>query len=97
MKISIQSIDFNPRQELLDLVNDKFGKIERFSDRILEAKVILRVEKSESRENKVCEVKLIIPGNDIFVKKQSESFEDAVQKVSDILQREVKDWKEKTR
>ena len=97
MKISIQSIDFNPRQELLDLVNEKFNKIERFSDRILEAKVILRVEKSESRENKVCEVKLIIPGNDIFVKKQSESFEDATQKVSDILQREVKDWKEKTR
>ena len=95
MKISIQSIDFNPRQELLDLVNEKFSKIERFSDRILEAKVILRVEKSENRENKICEVKLMIPGNDIFVKKQSESFEDAAQKVSDVLQREVKEWKEK--
>jgi putative sigma-54 modulation protein len=97
MKISIQSIDFNPRQELLDLVNEKFSKIERFSDRILEAKVILRVEKSENRENKICEVKLMIPGNDIFVKKQSESFEDAAQKVSDVLQREVKEWKEKMR
>jgi putative sigma-54 modulation protein len=97
MKISIQSIDFTPRQNLLDVVNEKLSKIEKFSDRILEAKVILRVEKSESRENKICEVKLVIPGNDIFVKKQSDSFEDGIQKVSEILQREVKDWKEKSR
>src|SRR5688500_14506199 len=97
MKISIQSIDFTPRQELLDQVNEKLGKIERFSDRILEAKVVLRVEKSDVRENKMCEVKLVIPGNDIFAKKHSENFEDAVQKVSDILQREIKDWKDKHR
>jgi putative sigma-54 modulation protein len=97
MKISIQSIDFTPRQELLDIVHEKLEKIARFSDRILEAKVTMRVEKSESRENKMCEVKLVIPGHDIFVKKQSESFEDGIQKVSDILQREVKDWKEKMR
>jgi putative sigma-54 modulation protein len=97
MKISIQSIDFTARQELLDLVNDKLSKIERFSDRVQEAKVVLRVEKSESRENKILEVKLIIPGNDIFVKKHAETFEDGLQKVIDVLQREIKDWKEKQR
>jgi putative sigma-54 modulation protein len=97
MKISIQSIDFTARQELLDLVNDKLSKIERFSDRVQEAKVVLRVEKSESRENKIFEVKLIIPGNDIFVKKNAETFEDGLQKVIDVLQREIKDWKEKQR
>jgi putative sigma-54 modulation protein len=97
MKISIQSIDFTARQELLDLVNDKLSKIERFSDRVQEAKVVLRVEKSESRENKIFELKLIIPGNDIFVKKHAETFEDGLQKVIDVLQREIKDWKEKQR
>lgn len=96
MKINIQSIDCTPRQDLLDLVNEKLNKVSLFSDRILEGKVILRVEKSEKRDNKVVEVRLIIPGNDLFVKKHTESFEESVQKVFDVLQREIKDWKEKT-
>jgi putative sigma-54 modulation protein len=95
MKISIQSIDCSPRQELLDLVNEKFTKLTHFSDRILETKIILRVEKSEKRDNKTVEARLVIPGDDLFVKKHSESFEESLQKVYEVLQREIKDWKEK--
>ena len=95
MKISIQSIDCSPRQDLLDLVNEKLEKLSHFSDRILESKVVLRVEKADKRDNKVVEVRVVIPGNDLFVKKSSESFEESLQKSYDVLQREVKDWKEK--
>ena len=95
MKINIQPINCTPRQDLLDLVDEKMNKLTHFSDRILECKVVLRVEKSESHDNKVVEVRLVIPGNDLFAKKQSDSFEEGIQKVYDILQREVKDWKEK--
>jgi len=96
MKIHIQAIDCSPKQDLLDLVTEKLNKLDHFSDRILEGKVVLRVEKADKRDNKVVEVKLVIPGDDLFVKKNSESFEEAVQKVYDILQREIKEWKEKT-
>ena len=95
MKISIQSIDCTPRQDLLDLVNEKLEKLSHFSDRILEYKVVLRVEKADKRDNKVVEVRVVIPGNDLFVKKTSESFEESLQKSYDVLQREIKDWKEK--
>lgn len=97
MKIHIQTLDFTPRQSLLDLVNEKVGKLEKFSDRIIESRVTLRVEKSEKRDNKICEVRVVIPGNDLFAKKQSESFEDAVQRVTETLERQLKDWKEKVR
>lgn len=96
MKIHIQSIDCSPRQDLLDLVNEKLTKLEHFSDRILECKVVLRAEKADKRDNKVVEARLVIPGHDLFAKKNSESFEEAVQKVYDVLQREVKEWKDKT-
>jgi len=96
MKIHIQSIDCSPRQDLLDLVNEKLSKLNHFSDRILEAKVVLRVEKADKRDNKVVEVRLVIPGHDIFAKKNSESFEESLQKVAEVLQREVKEWKDKT-
>jgi putative sigma-54 modulation protein len=95
MKIHIQTLDFSPKQDLLDLVDEKIGKLERFSDRIVESRVTLRVEKSDKRDNKVCEVRLVIPGNDLFVKKQFESFEEGIHKVSETLQRQIKEWKEK--
>lgn len=95
MKINIQGVGVSPRQELQDLINDKLTKLDRLSDRITEAKVILRVEKAETHDNKVMEVRLGLPGNDIFVKKQGDSFEELVQKTTDVLTRELKDWKDK--
>jgi putative sigma-54 modulation protein len=93
MKINIQTLDFSPKQELLDLVDEKVGKLERFSDRIIECNVLLRVEKSDKRDNKICEVRAMIPGSDLFVKKQYESFEEGIQKAADALERQIKDWK----
>ena len=95
MKINIQSINCTPRQELLDLINEKMNKLTHFSDKIIETKVVLRVETSESPDNKIVEVRLAIPGNDLFVKKHCNSFEEGIQKSYDVLQREVKEWKEK--
>lgn len=95
MKIHIQNVGLTPRQELLDLIDEKLSKLDRYSDRIQEARVTLRVDKAQDRNNKTIEVKLVIPGDDIFVKKIGESFEEALQKASETLQREVKDWKEK--
>lgn len=97
MKIHIQTLDFTPRQSLLDLVNEKVEKLERFSDRIIDSRVTLRIEKSEKNNNKVCEIRLGIPGNDLFVKKQTESFEEGIQSAVVTLERQLKDWKEKKR
>ncbi len=97
MKIHIQTLDFTPRKSLLDLVNEKVGKLEKFSERIIESRVTLRVEKADKRDNKMCEIRVVIPGNDLFVKKQSETFEEAVQKATETLERQIKDWKEKLR
>ncbi len=96
MKIQIQALDFTPKQDLIDLVNDKVGKLERFSDRIIECRVVLRVEKSDKRDNKICELRAVIPGNDLYIKKQYESFEEGVQKVTDAMERQIKEWKAKT-
>ena len=51
MKINIQPINCTPRQDLLNLVDEKMNKLALFSDRILEVKVVLRIEKAENREN----------------------------------------------
>ena len=95
MKIIVQNVGLTARQELLDLIDEKLGKLDRLTDRIVEARVTLRVEKAEDRNNKIMEVKLVVPGDDIFVKKQGESFEELTQKITETLQRSVKEWKAK--
>jgi ribosomal subunit interface protein len=97
MNILIQSPDVNPRETLKDLIDEKVGKLEQFSDRIMEARVLLKLDSSDTRENKVCEVKLIIPGNDLFAKRNAESFEEALSGVVEALRKQLISWRDKVK
>ena len=50
MKITIQTPGFKARRELLDLINEKVGKLSHLSDRILEARVLIKADKSDTLE-----------------------------------------------
>lgn len=95
MKILIQSPGVQARQELLDFIQEKVGKLERFSDRIVEARVLLKTESSSSQENKIVEITLVIPGNDLFVKRNADAFEKATLEAVEVLSRQLKEWKDK--
>lgn len=93
--MQIQSLGFDASQALLELVNKRLEKFETITDRILESKVVLKVDKSATRENKICEIRLAIPGNDLFAKKTAETFEQALDLVVHALEKQVHDWKTK--
>lgn len=95
MKVSVQNVGLSAKQPLLDLLQEKLGSLDRFSNQIQEAKVTLKVGKADDRQNKLMEVRLVIPGNDLFVKKQGATFEEILPKVVDTLHREIIDWKER--
>ena len=97
MDIKINTVQFTADKKLIDHVNKKVGKLGQFFDRIVGAEVFLRLENVHDDENKIAEVKLLIPGDDLFVKKQSKSFEDAVNKAVDSLNRQITKYKEKLR
>ncbi|MGN6534054.1 MAG: HPF/RaiA family ribosome-associated protein [Ginsengibacter sp.] len=87
MKINLQTLKFKAKQELIDFVNEKVGKLSRFDDKIISADVTLSLEGAAVVENKICDIRLIVPGNDDFVKKNAESFEEAIQNCVDALQK----------
>lgn len=97
MDIKIHSIRFDADQKLLDFVDKKVTKLVQFYDHIIGAEVFLRLDKDQSLENKIVEVKLNIPGNDLFAKKQSKSFEESADLATDALRRQLKKTKEKQR
>jgi ribosomal subunit interface protein len=95
MKTIIQTPDFNANRELLKFVHEKVSKLGRLSDRILESHVRLKLDKSDTQDNKICEIRMIIPGNDLFAFRQCKTFEEATTKVVSALTRQVGSWKNK--
>lgn len=86
MKINIKSLKFRAKQELKDFINEKVGKLSRFDDKIISADVTLTLDNAEIPENKICEIRLVVPGNDDFVRKSAVTFEEAVHNSVNVLQ-----------
>jgi putative sigma-54 modulation protein len=97
MDIKINSVRFDADQKLLDYVNKKVNKLVQFFDGIIGVEVFLRLQNVQDDENKIAEIKLLIPGNDLFVKKQSKTFEEATSKAAETLKRQLTKYKEKLR
>lgn len=95
MKINIQSTSFHPSEKLIDFTNDKVQKLSQYSTRIMEARVVLKVDKSDDRSNKVCDIRLSIPGDDLFASRHAASFEEAVLETVEVMTHQLVKWKEK--
>ena len=95
MKVKIQSLHFDADKKLLDFVHEKVNKLETYYDKIINGDVVLKINKSDAAENKVAEIRLFIPGNDLFVKKQCKSFEEAVDIAVEALRKQITKHKEK--
>jgi putative sigma-54 modulation protein len=97
MKVNMQSVNFTVDRKLVDFIQRKMDKLETYYDRIIDADVYLKVENTSAKENKIAEVRLNIPGDDLMVKKLCRTFEEAIDESSKILQRALLKRKEKVR
>jgi putative sigma-54 modulation protein len=95
MKITVQSIHFNADKGLLEFIQKKVDKLETFYDNIISGEVYLRLEKVEDEANKITEIKLMLPGNQIFAKEQCKSFEEATDLVVESLRKQIDKHKKK--
>ena len=96
MDIKVHSVHFTADKKLVDFVNEKVGKLELFFDNIIASEVYLRLDKSQDGENKIAEVKILIPGKELFAKKQCKSFEEAADLAVEALRKQVHKHKEKS-
>ncbi len=97
MDIKIHSIHFDADKKLIDFINSKVKKLIQFYDNIIGVEVFLRVEKDQGTENKLAEIRLDIPGSDIFAKKKSKSFEESIDNSLEAIKRQLTKFKEKQR
>lgn len=97
MKIRVQSIHFTADSKLLDFIQKKVDKLDQFFDQILSAEVYLRLENVEDGENKITEIKVLIPGAELFAREQCKTFEEATDLSVESLRRQIGKHKEKIR
>jgi putative sigma-54 modulation protein len=95
MKVNIQSIHFDADAKLLEFIQKKLDKLETFYDRIVDADVYLKVEKKETFKNKLVEIKLNVPGEQIFSSQTHDSFEGGTDEAVEALKIQIKRFKEK--
>jgi len=96
MKINVQSVHFDADNKLIDLINVKVNKLNTFSEKITSSEVILKLDKSKVNENKIVEIKLNVPGRELFAKRQCKSFEEAVDGSVEALRTQIRKHKGKT-
>ena len=93
MKIDIQTLSFQANDKLLDFAEDKLNKLGQYSEQVMEAQMTLRIDRSGTRHNKFCQIRLVIPGYDLFASKQCQSFEEAILKACEALKQQMARWK----
>ncbi len=90
MNVNVQSIHFDADSKLVTFINEKLAKLSQFHDNIIGGDVFLRLEHDgESRENKHVEIRLNVPGSDLFAKRRGRSFEEAVISTVEALRSQV--------
>ncbi|HBT86389.1 MAG: ribosome-associated translation inhibitor RaiA [Fermentimonas sp.] len=95
MELTIQSVNFDATDQLKAFVEKKIKKLERFSDDIIQAEVILKVIKPESVKNKDVVVKLNLRQKEAFANKIANTFEEAIDLCTMALEKQIIKTKEK--
>ena len=95
MDLKINSVHFTADKKLTDFIEEKVKKLEMMYDHIISSEIYLKIDKNSSDENKIAEVKLLLPGRELFAKKQCKSFEEAADLAVQALKKQVEKRKSK--
>lgn len=97
MRVHTEAVQFKADRKLTEFVERKLSKIEQYFDRVIEARVTLKLENSGQIRDKIAEARLQVPGEVLFAKATHKTFEGSVDSVVQSLKRQVKKYKEKVR
>jgi putative sigma-54 modulation protein len=86
MEIIIKSVNFRASNRLEELIIEKVNKLSLYSTTIIKAVVVLREEEKNSQDNKLCEIKLMVPGYDHYTKKKTDLYEKSISQAIETLQ-----------
>ena len=97
MNIEFQAINYVADQELIDFAQKRVEKLAHFFVNIITTQLFTKVEKNDNMMNKFVELKLVVPGDNMIIKKTAKSFEAAISVAVEAAKIVLKKHKEKIR
>lgn len=89
MKISINSVHFKADKKLEDFITQKVEKLcSKYPD-VIGSEVNLKLDNTDTPENKIVDIRIMIRGNDLYASKESKSFEEATDNAIDALKKQM--------
>lgn len=85
MTIHIQTPGFSATGPLMIYVKERIEKLGRFNGEIISAEVLLRQQRSDTGSDKLCELRMVMPGDDLLAGAQCKTFEEAVAKGAELI------------
>jgi putative sigma-54 modulation protein len=93
MEIIIESPHFVIEPLLEQQVTKKVNKLAHINNRLLRARVLLKLDKSDTDNNKVCEITVIAPRKNLFAESSHTTFSDAVTEAVSSIERQLRKQK----
>ncbi len=93
MNVSINSVHFKADSRLEQFIEKKVNKLSDLYEGVIGSDVTLKVSKSEVKDNKIAEIRIQIPGYDLYAKKQSNTFEEATDTAISALKKQLEKQK----
>ena len=95
MNKTIEPINFSASAELQQEISDIFDKLVKFNDRIISADIYMKNLSSTPQGLKKVDVRVFLPGRDVFVEQEADSYVSAAQQAFDRLKILLRKEKEK--
>jgi putative sigma-54 modulation protein len=95
MNVKIQSVKFDAYKRLVEFVEKKMSKLDKFSDRIVSSDVIMKVDKDHEKGNKVVTITLVVPGEELVAEARAKTFEEAVDEAIEALKKQITKYKDR--
>jgi len=97
MNITFNSVRFKADQKLEKFISEKLEKLVKVHDGIIGFDIALKLENTETPENKTVDIRAKIRGYDAIAQKTAKTFEEAADEVMKALKKQLLKAKEKVR
>lgn len=95
MKTTINSVHFKADKKLEDFITQKVEKVcSKISD-VIGSEVTLKLDNTDTPENKIVDIRIMLKGNDLYASKVSKSFEESTDVAIDALKKQLEKYKGK--
>ena len=95
MKVMINSVHFKADQKLEDFITQKVEKLCAKYSEVISAEVALKLDNTDTPENKIADVRLILRGDALYDSKKRKTNEESIDTCIDALKKQLEKYKGK--